>query len=392
MLLSKPRYKGILTVVASAALLAGCGTSSGSQVQSKSGLPSSVTIPVLQSLSGEFATFGKADAEGAQFAAYVANRNHLLGSTTIKVALYDDASTSQQAVVNMGKIAASTAPAVYGPLIDPFCSATSPITKKYNILQVVSSCDATPISPAETNFFNITPPDPSTLAILGEYLKAKKITNLTFVEDPTFPNEVDLVVAAKTIMRRYGITLNPVVKIDQTQTQFLATASQVAQSKPGAVDVLPEPAVPIFTRELRNAGYDGALAAFKLSPNGAQAAGSAADGLVTAVTFSALERTARVKNFVSEYKAWSHGTLPGSYTAEGYDAMTFILLAIKKAASTSRAQVIAGAADVARAGFVGVEGHYNFDNSEFSNHRANVAPVLVEYGPQGLAYKVLSYP
>jgi branched-chain amino acid transport system substrate-binding protein len=360
-------------------------TASSSSGGGSSGLPSgtTVTIGIDQPISGAIAAYGGAEANGAKYAATVVNSQHLLGpGVTLKLDIKDDGDSEGQAVVNANSILASDDVAMFGPILTASANATTALTGS-KMLTVLTQADAVKLDSSDPDVYNMTPTGVSTFNGLGAYLKSKGVKTLAFVYDPNQANQPPLMAAAKPVLSADGIQVVKELSVDSKQTQFTPSMNQLANEKPDAVDILVTSVTAVMLRELQADGYKGVLATYSGPASLFAPAGSAANGLVQPVFFTTLKPiNSQADAFLSGYKS-AYGQAPSSYNSESYDAIMFIVQAIKMAGSTSRSAVATAAMQLSQQGFTGVDGDYTFNSPDYANRRANLSSQLLLYGANG---------
>ena len=368
-------------LVLALAWMSACGSST--QSNGSSGLGKDVTIGVDEPISGSAAAFGGGTADGARYAAYVANQQKLLGDTEVKLDVRDDQNTNQQAIVNVTALASGPSVAIFGPIVSNTAKAVTAVTAQKKILSVLSQADGVTLDGTNTNVYNLTPPGASAFQAIAKYLSSQGVKTLAFICDPVAANQPPLMDAATKILADQGITVTERVPVDTKQTLFTATTSKLAASGVDAIDSLTTQVTAIQLRELRDAGYRGKVVTYNGPSTLFAPAGSAAEGLIQAVYFTPLSTDPAIKTFVDGYTKWSNGKAPTSYTAEGYDAVMSIVAAVKAANSTDRAAVLTAYQNLAKQGFSGLQGKYTFDVTNAQNRRPTLAGVLIVYGPDG---------
>lgn len=361
-------------------------SASTSSSGSSSGLGASVTIGVDQPLSGSIAGYGQPEEKGAEYAAYVANQQKMLGSTQVKLNINDDAGTNSQAVVNVSKLVASNAVAVFGSISQGL--ATVPITAKAGMLNVVTQNEELLLNSSNTNTYNLTPPGVNSFPPYAKYLQSQGVKTASLVVDPAFTDQIPLAAAATKDFAAVGITIKSTVQASDAAASFTPQASKLASQNPGAIVFIASGVTPIMLGELRNDGWKGIALAYNAPASVFASGGAAMNGLIQATYFTPLSTTPAVQTFTSGYTKWG-GSAPTNYTADAYDSIMSIIQAIKAANSTSRSAILAAYANMAKQGFSGVEGQFTFNTPQYQNRRAELPVILIEFGSNAQPAKIL---
>lgn len=338
-----------------------------------------ISIGLDQTLSGPIAFVGTPELDGAKYAVKVINETHMLGRhVTLKLNVYDDQATTQQGAINANAIVSSKDVAMFGPILSQVGIATTAITAKAKMLNVLTESSAVVLNSSNPNVYNLTSNGALSFTALAEYCQSQGVTSIAFVYDPIEANQPGLITEATPIFAKYGVTKVTSYSVDSTNNStFVPTATAIISSGAQAVDFIQPDVGPALLKELKQGGFTGVTMSYTVPPALFASAGAAANGMVMPVSFTPLSvKTPVEAAFIKGYDA-TFKTTANANSAEAYDSILFIATAIKNAKSVTRAAIdkAASALVKSRAGFTGVEGHFKFTNRE-----GNLPTILTIFG------------
>lgn len=155
-------------VLALVGVVAGCGSSSSSSSSSESttttesetaggtkpassesggeGLPSTINVGWLDSMTGIAGFCGVDELKGAKLAIEQAEESGELGESKIDLHEFDDTSTPATGVVGFHKLASEEVSAIVGPCLDLVATAVMPLTQEEEIPMVLTTDNASDLS------------------------------------------------------------------------------------------------------------------------------------------------------------------------------------------------------------------------------------------------------
>jgi ABC-type branched-subunit amino acid transport system substrate-binding protein len=144
-----------------------------------------ISIGVDQTLSGPIAFVGTPELDGAKYAVKVINQKHMLGQhVTLKLDVHDDQGTTQQGAINANAIVSSKDVAMFGPILSQVGIATTAITAKAKMLNVLTESSAVVLNGKNPNVYNLTSDGSLSFTALAKYAQSQGVTSIAFVYDP----------------------------------------------------------------------------------------------------------------------------------------------------------------------------------------------------------------
>lgn len=354
-----------MSAVAALALSA-CGAEGGGQ-QSGQGIAKSITIAAVNDQTGPVAYAGVGASKGAQLAVDQINEQHYLGDgVTLTLDQVDTAGEIDRAVSEMTKAMANgNVSAILGPTMAQQAAAVAPMVGQRKVPTVFTQSGADGVVVNDYTF-RATAPMESYYDIAAKWLGENNLKDVSVIYNATYPTFANL---GKTVFPKdaeaNGIKIGQSIEVQSTTQDFTGQAQQIAQANPRAVVMMLIASQSVtFMKQLRQAGYTGQIVGTSVQGSGNVAsAGSAADGLVYPVDFSAAMVGDTSKQFTKAFVD-KYGKTPDAYAAEGFDAIWWIARAIKASNDSSREGIQKGLVKVASEGFPGAMGDLTFDGND----------------------------
>jgi branched-chain amino acid transport system substrate-binding protein len=331
---------------------AGTGTSPSSAAQTSS-LPSTIKIYATEDLTGPAAFAGNPTANGLKLAVSQINSSGMLGASKIDLTIADSkTSPTVGASLADGTIGQGYA-AVIGDISSSVAVAQAPIFARNSQATVFTQAGSAGVLVGPT-IFRMTPLQTDIYTPVLSYLQKTGIKTIALVYNSDFPTIVQIAQLIQQQAATYGLKVVGTTTTLTTQTDISGAISKLQGFGAQADGILltGPPNASAVTQLSQNGskallfGQEGAIASLA-------AAGNAANGFVMDSDWSYPGTTTASSTFDSAYQA-AYGIQPVPFSAEGYDAMTFIAQALKAAGSTSSSKVAAAMRQVGSQGFSGL--------------------------------------
>lgn len=337
---------GFLALAIGAVALAGCGggSKSGSSTggSKSSGLPSTIKVGFLDSMTGLAGFCGKEELEGAELAVEDAEKSGLLGKSKVSLEVSDDKSSPPTAVTVFHKlISDSEVAGVVGPCLGISGNAVAPIAQQEKMPEVITTASGTEIQ----NTPYVLRAGIKQQVYAGkviELLAKRGVKKIAFFYESSSPSIAQGVVPVqKEAAEKLGIKVVSEESAPETATDFSSQAQAIARSKPEAVGALFTGALDLgVLNALRQAGFTGQVWGNQgdLDEAFVKKGGPNVEGVVIAVGYTPESSEASSQKFTTEFKA-KYNRTPTELSAHGYDATKLMLEGIANAKSTERQKV-----------------------------------------------------
>ncbi len=335
----------------------------GAATAGNAALPATITIGMLDSLTGSAGFCGVEEVQAAAIAVKEAKRMHYLGKTQISLKVLDDRTNLEQAASGIGQLIDEKVAVVVGPCIGAGANVTMPITTRAGMPHVITTASAADVSPP--NVFRAGIPVPRYASKVITLLKARGVKKVAVFYDTSVPTIAQSVwgLTQQVALKSYKIEVAALEAAPVSTSGLSDFSSQVAkliQAKPDAIGVLLQGAPNLtVVNQLRQGGYtgpiwgqQGMLAPFYL------AGGKNTDGTLIPVSFAPGLGPASSKKFAKAFEQ-RYGRFPTELGAHGYDAMWMAIRAIKLANSTDHEKIIKALASIKS--IDGAQGHVRFN-------------------------------
>lgn len=306
-----------------------------------SGLPDTITLGVIDSLSGPAAFCGENEVSGMELAVELAEEQGLLDDTNIELEITDDASTSEGGVTAYRQLVDAGVSAILGPCFSAAAQAIVPLADAEEIPIVLTTAGGSSFPDPEfvyrsgipqTQFANLT----------ADALADQGIETVSVI----FQNDNEAIVDLynsdmKPRLEELGIEILSEDGVAGTTTDFSPQIAKFADNPPDAIGVLVVGGANVtIVTQIRENGLDiplfGQLA--MAAPFFLENAGAAADGTIFAVNFHPGFEFPSSQEFTEAYRA-KYDKDPDYAAANGYDAALRTILAIRAGASAEPADI-----------------------------------------------------
>lgn len=306
-----------------------------------SGLPDTITLGVVDSLSGPAAFCGENEVSGMELAVELAEEQGLLDDTNIELQIVDDASTSEGGVTAYRQLVDAGVSAILGPCFSAAAQAVVPLADAEEIPIVLTTAGGSAFPDPEfvyrsgipqTQFANLT----------ADALAERGIESVGVI----FQNDNEAIVDLwnsdmKPRMEELGIEILSEDGVAGTTTDFSPQIAKFADNPPDAIGILVVGGANVtIVTQVRENGIDlplfGQLA--MAAPFFLANAGAAADGTIFAVNFHPGFEFPSSQEFTEAYRA-KYDKDPDYAAANGYDAALRTILAIRAGASAESTDV-----------------------------------------------------
>jgi branched-chain amino acid transport system substrate-binding protein len=324
---------------------------SSAATKQKSGLPASLTIGVLEEMSGSAAFCGTQELQGMALAVKEAKRSHFLGKTSVAIKLYDEGGKADNAVVGAHALIDANVAGIVGPCVAGPANVSIPVTSQAGMPQIITTASAADISPASA--FRAGIPQPRYASNVIKLLAKRGVKKVAVFYDSGQPSIAGPVwnqtqkVALKALNIEVVDTEAAPVSASGS-SDFSSQVAKLIQSKPEAIGVLLQGAPNVtVVNQLRQAGFKGTIWG-QQGMDGPFFIGSGpnVNGVLISVSFAAGIGPVGSRNFTTRFEQRYPGVVPTELSAHGYDAMWMMLRGIKAANSTDHAKIIAALAKI----------------------------------------------
>jgi branched-chain amino acid transport system substrate-binding protein len=292
-----------------------------------------IKIGYLLPLSGGGAEYGQRQLKGANLAIEEFNKRGDAGFT-IQLVTSDtkctpvEASNAAERLVERDGIEV-----MIGGSCSPEAAAELRVTQKARIPQVVPTAAATSLTEEGNPYIFRIIPNTKQLAenladVLAERIKVKQIATVYLNDD--FGTDLNSNLVAR--IQSKGVKVLAQEGIERTTMDFFSIAAKLKPLNPDVVvaPLFNKPAAQL-ARAMREQGMMATLSdTIMFTDDFYQLAGPAAYGVVQTTFFHPTVKTIRGRAFVEAFKAKYGGELPGNFEAEGYDAVSVVIDALKR--------------------------------------------------------------
>ncbi len=312
-------WRILTTVAATGLVLAACGTTDddGGDGDSASGDSCTATIAYIGPLTGDYANLGLNIENGAKLAL-----DQYEGDCDVTIESFDSQGDPEKATpLAVEAINDEAVIGVIGPTFSGETEATGAAFAEAGLVTVTPSATNPALSQnGWDTFHRLLGNDDTQAPAAAQYIQDTVGAKQVFVVDDA--SEYGKFIA-EGVAESLGDLVVDTDTVQQKQTDFSATVTKV---KASGADTLwyggYYPEAGIFAKQLRAGGWDGTFVSGDgvLDPGFVEAAGaSAADGAI--LTCPCAPAT---EEFAADYEELA-GQAPGTYSAEGFDAMNIYL-------------------------------------------------------------------
>jgi branched-chain amino acid transport system substrate-binding protein len=323
-----------------------------------------IKVGYLLPLSGGGAEYGQRQLKGANLAIDEFNKQN--AGFTIRLVTSDtkcvpvEASNAAERLVERDGIEV-----MIGGSCSPEAIAALRVTQKAKVPHVIPAAAATSITEEGNPYVFRIVPNTKQIAenladVLADRIKVKQIVTVYLNDDFGIDLNTNLV----NRIQSKGVKVLAQEGIERTTMDFFSTVAKIKPLNPDVVvaPLFNKPAAQL-ARTMREQGMTAPVSdTIMLTDEFHQLAGPAAFGTVQTTFFHPTVKTERGQGFVERFKAKYAGELPGNFEAEGYDAVTLVIDALKRAGADKSFNKDAVTKALRETkGFAGVMGPITFD-------------------------------
>lgn len=367
----------LTAVLATSAVLSGCGDSGGG------GESSEVTIPYIATLEGSAGPYAERMRMGADLALEEANKSGEL-PTPLRFEYISIPSEPQPAVNAMTEVASSDAPAVLYGTDSTAAAAIAPIAQRSGLPMVINQSGGQGLVETGEFIFRTTAPQVTYQEPHAKFLASQGVEDLAIIYNN---DNATLTALGEDVWPKLaednGMTVRERVGVSYKDTQLGPVVGRVLQSQPDAVLMFvigPQNAT--IVGELERSGFTGRIGAQTgIGEEVLRGLGEQANGITYATDFSVADPSSSTKDFVKAYED-KYGKKPDTFAATGYDNALFFIEAFKRADEPTREALHAAMQELAGEQLVGAVGPLSFNERDA---RVDGKVVLWQDGTETLA-------
>jgi branched-chain amino acid transport system substrate-binding protein len=350
-----------LVAVASVLALSACGSSNtGASADAAGGLPSTIKIGVIAEKTGVSAFYGAQLIAGAKAGIAEVKKLGLLGDSTIKLDIRDDATDAQQAPPLAKALANTDAVAILGPDVSSIGLTAGPVSQSSKIVELLGTSAPGIIDPGEY-VWSMTTPQSEQLQPIIDDVQKQGLKSVAVVYEEDIPSQKDMNNKIQPMFTKAGVKVVTDVAVESKTTDFSAAATKVVSSGAQAVVTIGGSNIPPnVAKALITAGFKGQQYGTGGAGGNIEAMGAQADGYRYVTEWAPGAGGADGEEFQSIFKQTNPGMTPFYPSVDGYTMVLFLAHAIADAKSVNRADVLAGLKKVAATGFNGPSGKVTF--------------------------------
>ncbi|MDE0298642.1 MAG: ABC transporter substrate-binding protein [Candidatus Poribacteria bacterium] len=340
------------------------------------GISGEVSIGLLYPMTGRLSETGAQMKEGFDLALKEINRSQQ-GDVSIKFVTADDKSTVDGAVEGYNRLIHETGvPVIIGPTSSSQCEAAFPIAQENRTVAFSATSAATGLSAIGDFIFRaILTSDahiPNSVSVTHE--------KLGYMRAALIYDELHAIAVSGANAFRMALTENSVMivttKTFQTgETDFSDELTRIKASNPEVIFIaaLPQdmPAIMIQARD-RGIPFSVPFIVPELSIDDVQAAGPAAEGLISSKSWLSTDANRLNRAFVVNYKA-EYGVEPNTWAAHSYTTVYILAQAIADAQSTDAEAIRNAMANIENLDTI--FGNFSFDADGDAVHDATILTV-----------------
>lgn len=334
--MTQPRISILVAILASAALLGGCGKASDS------GAPAAETIKIgeFASLTGKEATFGQSSHKGTQLAIDELNAAGGVLGKQIEFIYEDNRSTpGESATIAKKLITRDKVVALLGEVASGRSLEAAPIAQSNKVPMISPSSTNPKVTETGDYIFRVCFIDPFQGKLLAEFAKRTlKAQKVAVFSDVSAPYSVGLAQFFRESWTAGGGQIVSEQKYTGGDKDFKAQLTVIKNTKPDAI-IVPGyyTDAGLIVAQARQLGINVPLFGGDgwEAPELLQIAGAAAlEGTYYSTHFSPESTDPLAQKFVTAYKAKYSDEVPDAMAALGYDSVMVLADAIKRAGST----------------------------------------------------------
>ncbi len=340
------------------------------------GLPKTIKFLSVQDMSGIAGKPGADTKLGMELAVEEINKSGLLGGSKIEMSFRDSATNPAQGASLMSAAVRQKNAIVFGSVSSNVAIAEAPIAQRARQPLIFTQAGSKGILEAGNFIFRATPLQSDYQNITVDWMQKNGIKTMGIITDTNIPTIVGLRDVYKELTPKAGIKIISDQESTSSSADMSTQLTKLREAKPDAVfiNVLGSRNATAVS-QLRQNGYKGHIVGMQgMGGNVLASLGKLGDGVVWATDFNPGQTNPGAVKFVAAYKAKHGGDVPGFFQAEGYGAVLFAAMALKKANSVDPDAVVKALEAVGNEGFEGPHGLV-----KFSNRQQLGAAVMVEW-------------
>ncbi len=330
------------------------------------GLPNPIKFLSIQDLTGLAGKPGSDTKLGMDLAVEEINKSNLLGASKIEMTYRDSATNPGQGASLMSTAIGQRNAVVFGSVTSNVAIAQAPIAQRGRQPVIFTQAGSKGILEAGNFIYRATPIQLDYQHLTVDWMKKNGIKRLAILTDTNIPTINDLRVVYKDLAPKAGISIILDEETQTTSTDISTQITKMIESRPDAALVMLLTGRTVTgVSQLRQNGFKGRIVGMQgMGGNVLAPLGAMADGIVWSTDFNAAQTNPGAVKFVAAFKAKYGGQVPGFFSAEGYDAVHFAALGVKKANSVDPDAVIKGLDAVGAEGFEGAAGVVKFSGRQ----------------------------
>ncbi|MGH9188498.1 MAG: branched-chain amino acid ABC transporter substrate-binding protein [Acidimicrobiales bacterium] len=345
--MKRPVRSPLLVLVVLALVLAACGGDGGSGDEDATG-GKTVTLAFVGALTGDNANLGINARDGAKLAVEDANR--AAGADGVKIVLkeFDTQGDPAQATTLKDRfINDASVIGVVGPVFSGETKAVLPALQEAGLVMISPSATnvALPtVVPNQTVFHRIIPDDGEQGIGLSQYISKKLAAKTAAYVDDNSEYGKGLTADTRKLLEAAGVRTAVSDTVDPKAQDFSAAVNKVKSANASLVfygGYFAEAGR--FKKQLADAGVKSQFISGdgSLDPGFIAAAGAAsAEGaqITCPCKLATADAPGRLGEFARAYQA-SIGRAPGTYSSEGYDAVSIFAKGVQAGATSRKAML-----------------------------------------------------
>jgi len=315
----------------------GCKKKDGAEAPKSAG--DTIKIGFLGALTGDVAMFGKPTLEGMKMAADEVNAAGGINGKKIEIVEADDRGDKQEgASVTQKLISRDGVVAIVGDPTTGITKVAAPIAQKAGVVLISAGATGPGVVENGDFIFRNTLLDsvaiPACIDYFAKDLNYKKVAVITSDNNDY---SVGLSQTFRDAAKAKGIEIVADEKVKDGDKDFSGQVTNIKAKKPDVIffsGYYTEGA--LIMKEARKQGLKANMFGGDglFSPKLIELGGTAVEGTMSALGFSPEQATPVTAKFVEAFKKKFNGAEPGLFDAQGYDAITMLADAMKRANST----------------------------------------------------------
>ncbi|MFN8584681.1 MAG: ABC transporter substrate-binding protein [Dehalococcoidia bacterium] len=305
---------------------------------STTGAQRTVTIGVVQSLTGAGAVYGKTVVEGVELAVKQINAANPLSGVRLEYTVVDDGSSVDGAKAAFAGLVARRVDAIIGPTLSQAAPEAHRLAQEAGIPVLGATTTAAGITDVGNFVFRVALPESVVVpAALARVARDTSVRQAVLVVDGN-----DAFSRSSAAAMRTGLTAQGGAVVAEIDVSKANVADELARLQGQQVDVflvtpLVETSVPVL-KAIRDGGFRQPIVGGNSfnTLDIARLAGPAVEGAYVGAAWNADEQGATSRAFVQAYKA-AYGAAPQLFAAQGYSSVYLLLDAAKRASAPTPA-------------------------------------------------------